>query len=441
MLRLFLVIILYSLFCGDFSSTIASPLSVGSITAFSNELPKVYALYFPQFHEDPLNNKLWGKGYTDWDNVRRSPLFNRFNRTILRPGSSLGYYNLLDVDIRRKHGMLARQYGIDGFIYHHYWFHHKNTTANLAAPLEKMLIDGEPNIPFAFNWAMDSWLGTWHGRGKLGETLYEQVCPFPDDIRIINHYNFLKQFFHHPNYIKINGVPLFFVLRCVPNKCHGVLSKLKELATDDGFPLPGLYIIGGSNPMSDHELYTGKLSRPLDKRYEADYFYPFAAFPNHQAVIPSRCHQLHRKDKQQQLSRLQYLSVMVHFDNTPRRDFFNSTIWDRSFSSQGAAKSFEMDVVTTMMYDKCCQLESLRNKGGKFIVINAWNEWAEGMALEPSESNGTQFLEAVKSAKNIFKTIKCQWPIYNHYINKFKAMEKKVLPPSGYGENYKIDRK
>lgn len=25
---------------------------------------KVYAVYFPQFHEDRLNNYLWGKGFT-----------------------------------------------------------------------------------------------------------------------------------------------------------------------------------------------------------------------------------------------------------------------------------------------------------------------------------------------------------------------------------------
>lgn len=25
---------------------------------------KVYAMYFPQFHEDKLNNYLWGKGFT-----------------------------------------------------------------------------------------------------------------------------------------------------------------------------------------------------------------------------------------------------------------------------------------------------------------------------------------------------------------------------------------
>lgn len=380
-----------------------------------HSLPKVYALYFPQFHEDPLNNKLWGKGYTDWDNVRKMPERNRFNRSILQPDDSIGYYDLLKFDIRQKQRMLAQQYGIDGFIYHHYWFHHHDGGPTLSGVIEQMLKDGEPNITFAFNWAMDSWQGTWHGRGKLGEILYQQVCPPVLDSRISDHYKYLKQFFRHPNYIKIEGVPLLLVLRSFPNKCHGVLQKLRDLAKADGYPAPGLYITGGSNPMSTHEIYTGEPNAPLDSRYQADFYYPFASFPNHQARIPQKCMS---GETRLATDRLQYLSVMTHFDHTPRRDFENSTIWDRSYNKLGPAKSFELDLVTTMLYDRCCQHEQVRSKGGKFVVVNAWNEWAEGMCLEPSKPYGYQFLEAVKTAKNVVRTIKCHWPVYNNYFRK-----------------------
>ena len=124
----------------------------------NGDYTKIYALYFPQFHNDSLNNKLWGEGFTDWDSLRTSSEVNRFGDPILRPHRDTGYYDLMDIGIRRRHGKLAKFYGIDGFIYHHYWFYNPNDTypPPLSRPLLQMLNDGEPNIPFAFNWATDS---------------------------------------------------------------------------------------------------------------------------------------------------------------------------------------------------------------------------------------------------------------------------------------------
>ena len=40
-------------------------------------VPKIFALFLPGFHEDEFNNEFWGKGFTEWDNLKinNKPLF------------------------------------------------------------------------------------------------------------------------------------------------------------------------------------------------------------------------------------------------------------------------------------------------------------------------------------------------------------------------------
>ena len=187
---------------------------------------KIYAVYFPQFHRDKVNDQLWGEGFTEWDNVRSAPALNKENKTLALP-SELGYYDLMDINVRRKQRELAKEYGIDGFIYHHYWFHHEGEGATLAGTLEQMLKDGEPDLPFALNWAKENWVTTWNARfdrekkfkkkvfGKK-DVLREQIMPDAKSKRVEEHYNYLKQYFHHKNYIKVNGGASVLSIRSRP---------------------------------------------------------------------------------------------------------------------------------------------------------------------------------------------------------------------------------
>ena len=133
-------------------------------TDASDQVPKTLVIYFPQYHRDPVNDKNWGDNFTDWDSLRDTPESNRLGQVIPRPlldatknGNDLppplGYYDLTDKKPREIQGTLAKKYGIDGFIYHHYWFYDEsNPGPTLARPLERMLQDGQPDIPFMLNW-------------------------------------------------------------------------------------------------------------------------------------------------------------------------------------------------------------------------------------------------------------------------------------------------
>lgn len=71
---------------------------------------KPLAYVFPQYHAIPENDKFWGTNFTEWDNVRRVEV-NKHGIETLRPSEEIGYYNLLDYDVRKRYSKLVRDSG------------------------------------------------------------------------------------------------------------------------------------------------------------------------------------------------------------------------------------------------------------------------------------------------------------------------------------------
>src|SRR6266581_5637616 len=165
--------------------------------------PRVIAFYLPQYHPIPENDAWWGRGFTEWTNVTKARALFRGHYQPHLP-ADLGFYDLRLAETREAQAELAREHGIHGFCYYHYWF---NGRRLLERPFDNVLASGKPDFPFCLCWANESWTKAWDG---CGDYLIEQQYSELDDRR---HMRWLVKAFDDKRYIRIDGKPLFLVYR------------------------------------------------------------------------------------------------------------------------------------------------------------------------------------------------------------------------------------
>ena len=120
---------------------------------------RVLAYYLPQYHPIPENDEWWGKGHTDWKNVGKAkPLFPGHYQP--RVPTDLGYYDLRVPETREAQAQMAREAGLEGFVYWHYWFGKGKQI--LERPFNEVLASGKPDFPFALAWANETWSSAMH---------------------------------------------------------------------------------------------------------------------------------------------------------------------------------------------------------------------------------------------------------------------------------------
>lgn len=123
---------------------------------------KLIAFYLPQYHTIPENDEWWGKGFTEWTNVKKAKPVRKGQ---VQPKIPLheNYYCLLDDEVKKWQAENAKKAGIYGFCYYHYWFNGKML---LERPAEQMLQNKEIRMPFCFSWANEPWSRSWKGEAK-----------------------------------------------------------------------------------------------------------------------------------------------------------------------------------------------------------------------------------------------------------------------------------
>jgi len=372
----------------------------------SNKNIQFLAYYLPQFHQIPENDEWWGKGFTEWTNVKKAkPLFKGHQQPII-PGE-LGYYDLIEQpEIQVKQAQLAKEYGVDGFIYYHYWF--GNGKMLLEKPAEIMLENKEVDLPFCFCWANETWKGIWHGLDD-SKVLIEQTYPGVQDIEF--HFNYLLNFFKDDRYIKINGKPKLQVLKPIkhPNFIQYV-NIFEKLAQKHGFP--GIYFVAGDFPHTDLKLSDYGLDAVVGIDVFSKFRYQKPLMIKDKNIVLRLFRAFGRKigfsniknnlslvfDYQEGLKKLlvdiypsgytYFPCIIPNWDNSPRSGR-NSLILKNANPKKWGE----------WVFDTVKKVEN-QDQDVKIVIIKSWNEWAEGNYLEPDSKWGRQWLQSFQDEKN-----------------------------------------
>ena len=374
---------------------------------------RVIALYLPQYHPIPENDKWWSKGFTEWTNVAKAkPLFKGHDQP--RIPADLGFYDLRLPEVREQQAELARNAGIEGFCYYHYWF--GNGKQLLERPFNEVLASGKPDFPFCLCWANHDWTSkTWTKRKcfQKDSTIMKMEYSFKDHIA---HFYSLLPAFKDSRYITVDGKPLFAIW--APNAFPNVDEFIKlwqKLARENG--LDGIHFVGYT--VNSSGKLSGKSKLSLWATDKADDHYKAVLSKGFDAVVSSglsrgqamSCgrfkmltYYLLSKTIIPTTNRCDYASVMKNYyvDEDSWENVYPTLLpqWDRT--PRAGLRTNPLTHATPEKFQKTIidALSRVKNKSPqhRILFLKAWNEWGEGNYVEPDLTFGHGWLDAIRNS-------------------------------------------
>lgn len=374
---------------------------------------RVIAFYLPQFHPLPENDKVWGPGFTEWTNVAKArPLFRGHYQP--RIPADLGFYDLRLPESREQQAELAREAGIEGFCYWHYWM--GNGKRLLNRPFDEVLASGKPDFPFCLAWANHDWTtGTW--KSKAGKTMIaQQMYPGTEDY--INHFNLVLPAFRDHRYITIDGKPVFLIYDPYAfSDIKKFIELWRNLAVKNG--LKGVYFIAMCNSTTTIKRTESGTYRRVVPNLEssAGIYKEFIelGFDGINSSGKSRAEMIYggrikrniRFVLQKKLPfmpalKYDYPKLVRHFfaPEDSWQNVYPSIYpqWDRSPRAGNTEGIYVNATPENFRHhiEDALRTVADRSEEHKILFLRSWNEWAEGNYVEPDLKYGHGFLDAIR---------------------------------------------
>lgn len=356
--------------------------------------PRLIAFYLPQYYPTKENDEWWQKGFTEWTNVGNAkPLFRGHYQP--RVPADLGYYDLRVPEVREQQAAMAREAGIEGFCYWHYWFAGRRL---LDRVFTEVVESGKPDFPFCLCWANHSWYQKTWDPSKPDKLLIEQTYPGEQDF--IDHFYAMLPAFKDKRYIRVDGKLLFgiFVPRDLSKETFLTFSSTwNELAKAND--LSGFEFFGFCNNSSEMNSF-------IDKGFNhvtMDYLMEMLKTSSFGANVVKRLYRsisgypnkLYKYEKYVDyslnhfdISKAIFPCIVPNFDHSPRSE------------NRGYILYKSTPEKWKMLCSKVFSMCSKRTHEENVVFIKSWNEWGEGNYLEPDLKFGMKYIEATREAYN-----------------------------------------
>ena len=363
--------------------------------------PIISTYYFPNWHVDPRNEKIHGKGWTEWQvSKHASPRFPGHKQ----PKVPLwGYEDEADPKVMAKKIEAATSHGIDAFIFDFYWYPD-------GSYRERCLKEGFlpaancKDIKFALMWADENpiYVHPCSYYHRTQGTMGLWPGPVPPETFIACTDHMIKTYFTQPNYLRVDGKLYFSIYDPARLITHLGGERTAHLLIDDfrarvaaaglGEVILDSIIFCWENWWKDDNL-SDKIRRA---GFDMVSFYSWTkeGFPAMEYA------DFVEKNKKLTVETTKRLTVPVNplisagWDCSPRT--VQSDMYDEigypydTIVVNNTPELFEK--AFRDFYQYTCSDES----SARLLHIGCWNEWTEGAYLEPCQEYGYAKLEAVK---------------------------------------------
>ncbi|MCL5019888.1 MAG: glycoside hydrolase family 99-like domain-containing protein [Patescibacteria group bacterium] len=361
--------------------------------------------YFPNYHVDPRNEAVHGRGWTEWELVKRGEPKYPGHRQPRKP--LWGYEDESKPQVFEKKIHAAAEHGINHFIFDWYWY---NDGPFLNRGLEEGYLYAKNNdrLQFSLMWANHDWIDIHPAKLNNPPKLFYPGAITGKTFNTMTDY-IISRYFKHPSYWKIDGCPYFSIyelFRLIEG--FGGIEKTKEALESfrnktklAGFPdlhlnavLWGVKVLPTEQSIKNPNEILSALNFSSTTSYVWIHHVKLPEFPVTQYRYVAEKAVEHWNKTLQESILPYHPNVTMGWDSSPRTcqsDVYTNAGYPfMNIIGGNTPDEFKNALI------KVKEFLTNQKSAVKIFNINAWNEWTEGSYLEPDTLYGMGYLQAIK---------------------------------------------